>query len=111
MDSEARKAAIAAYKERKAVAGIYAVRCEESGEVWVGHWPDVTTVQTRLWFTLRRGGMPIRGLQEAWNRHGEAAFTFTVLETLKEDGPDYARTSALKARAVHWRSELNAGAM
>jgi hypothetical protein len=31
-----RKAAVAAYKERKSACGIYALRCGPSGEVWVG---------------------------------------------------------------------------
>ena len=35
MQREDRKAAISAYKKREAAAGIYAVRCKASGEVWV----------------------------------------------------------------------------
>ena len=31
-----RKAAIAAYKERKTIAGVFVVRCAASGEAWVG---------------------------------------------------------------------------
>jgi hypothetical protein len=34
MKASDRKAATAAYKEQKVVAGIYTVRCSASGEVW-----------------------------------------------------------------------------
>lgn len=108
MKSEERKAVITAYKERKSVPGIYAIRCEPSGQAWVGQWADVTTIKTRLWFGLRLGTLPNKTLMEAWRQHGESAFTFTVLETLDEEGPAYTLASALKARAAHWRAELNA---
>ncbi len=70
MKTETRKAAIAAYKERKSVAGIYVVRCTASGEVWVGQSPNLDTVQNRVWFTLRVAGNLNRGLQKAWDDHG-----------------------------------------
>ena len=49
-----RKAAVAAYKERKAIPGIYAVRCAATGQAWVGQTPDLTTVRNRIWFSLRQ---------------------------------------------------------
>jgi hypothetical protein len=53
MKTEDRKAAVTAYKERKVESGIYAIRCAASGEVWVGSAPNLSTIQNRLWFTLR----------------------------------------------------------
>ena len=58
MEREQRKAAVAAYRERKAVAGIYAVVCRLSEQRWIGRALDLSTVQNRLWFTLRQGGYP-----------------------------------------------------
>ncbi len=75
-----KKAAKAAYKERKSVAGIYAVRCGASGQVWVGHTPTLGTIQNRIWFTLRQANHPDPGLQSAWAAHGPAGFAFEVLE-------------------------------
>jgi hypothetical protein len=65
MKGDARRAATAAYKERKVVGGAYLIRCAVSGEAWVGQWPDVSTIQTRLWFTLRQGSHPRKDLQDA----------------------------------------------
>jgi hypothetical protein len=111
MKGEARKAAVAAYKERKTVAGVYLIRCQATGEGWVGQWPDVGAIQTRQWFTLRQGAHPNRALREAWRRHGEESFRFEVLERLEEQASPYIRDATLKERAAHWRRQLAAAAL
>lgn len=108
MKGEARKAAIAAYKERKSSPGVYAVRCTASGPVWVGHWLDVATIQTRIWFTLRQGTFPNRALQDAWRVHGEANISFEVLERIEEEATPYLLAAKLKDRADHWRARVAA---
>ncbi len=106
-----RKAAIAAYKERKTIAGIFVVRCAVTGEAWVGQAPNLETIQNRIWFTLRQGGHPCRSLQAAWNAHGEAGLTFAECERLEDEETDYVRSALLKERALHWRDELKAEAL
>ena len=106
-----RKAAIAAYKERKTIAGIYVVRCAASGEAWVGQAPNLETIQNRIWFTLRQGGHPCRSLQAAWNTHGEAGLTFDECERLEDEESTYVRNALLKERVQHWRAELKAEAI
>jgi hypothetical protein len=108
MTRDDRKAAKAAYKERKTVAGIYAVRCRLSGQIWVGQAPDVDTMQNRLWFTLRFGNDPHRSLQAAWTTHGADSFTFEILERLKEEDLPYIRQDLLKGQLAHWQAKLEA---
>lgn len=103
-----RKAAVADYKERKVVAGIYALGCVATGQVWVGGAPNIDTIQNRHWFTLRHGGHPGRILQAAWNAHGADGFSFTVLEHLDADVTGYGRDVEMKARLAHWRTALEA---
>ncbi|MDN4988029.1 GIY-YIG nuclease family protein [Bradyrhizobium arachidis] len=103
-----RKAAIAAYKERKTIAGIYVIRCGASGMVWVGQAPNLETIQNRIWFTLRQGGHPCRSLQAAWNAHGEAGLTFGECERLEDEESAYVRNALLKERVLHWRDEMKA---
>ena len=103
-----RKAAVAAYKERKTVSGIYAVRCSASGQVWVGAAPNLDTIQNRIWFSLRHGHNSFRTLQAAWAEHGADAFTFQELERLDEEAIAYRRADRLKERAAYWRETLNA---
>jgi hypothetical protein len=103
-----RKAAIAAYKERKTIAGIYVVRCAASGEAWVGQAPNLETIQNRTWFTLRQRSHPCRSLQAAWNTYGEAGLTFGECERLEDEESSYVRSALLKERGAHWRTELKA---
>jgi hypothetical protein len=107
MNREDQKAAVAVYKERKVEAGIYAVRCTAAGQVWVGSAPDVSTIQNRLWFTLRQGHNTHRSLQEAWSTHGSEAFTFEVVARLDDDDPSYVRKAALKSLLAQWIETLN----
>lgn len=103
-----KRAAKAAYRERKSVAGIYAVRCAATGQVWVGHTPTLDTVQNRLWFMLRQKGHPDVALQRAWNEQNGAGFAFEELERVKEDDLSFTGDGALKERAASWRAKLGA---
>jgi hypothetical protein len=111
MRGEDRKAAIAAYKEQKVCAGIYAVRCTVSGEAWVGRSANLDTARNRVWFMLRTGSHSHSGLLQAWRTHGEDAFTFEVVETLSEEDAAHFRDKRLKQRLEHWRTALGAEAI
>ena len=106
-----RKAAIVAYKERKVIGGVYAVRCTATGEVWVGRWPNLATIQNRIWFTLRQGSHPSPDLQACWRQYGAEHFRFDILEELEEEASAYVRDALLDERAAHWRSSLGARSM
>jgi len=103
-----RKAAIAAYRERKVVAGIFALRCAESGQVWVGQAPDISTIWNRTGFTLRHGSHPCRALQSAWNERGGEGFTFEELERLDAEALAVSRARILHDRLAHWAEALRA---
>lgn len=111
MKREDRKAATAAYKERKIPAGIYAVRCAAMDQCWIGGALDIGAIRNRLWFTLRQGSSPHRSLQDAWRRHGEHSFSFEQIEELDDDLTDYGRERVLKDRLAFWRAELKAEAI
>lgn len=108
---EDRKAAVAAYKERKSVAGVFAVRCASAGLVWVGSAPDLDKIQNRLWFQLKMGGCPHRSLQAAWTAHGAETLTFEIVERLEDEELAFARAAALKARIAHWVAAMAAEAI
>lgn len=111
MRPEDKKAAVAAYKERKTVAGIYGFRCAASGQLWVGQAPDLATIENRLRFTLRHGSHRQRSLQAAWDAHGPEAFRFEALEGLEDEDLAYVRERLLKARLAHWQAKLGAEAL
>jgi hypothetical protein len=106
-----RKAANAAYKERKTVAGIFVIRCTATSETWVGQSPNVEKIQNRIWFSLRQGAHTCRSLQSAWTAHGPEALTFGECERLEEEEIAYVRDALLKERVLHWRTKLSAMAI
>ena len=111
MDRSARKAAIAAYQDRKPAHGVFAVICTATGQAWVGHSRHPDTQQNGLWFTLRHGTSPHGSLQAAWNQHGPDEFRFEELERLRDDFPALSRTDELKRRRSLWTARLQASAL
>ena len=109
MDKHARREAIRDFMEKTTVAGVYAVRCAPSGEVWVAGAPNVEPQHQRHWFGLRTGGHHNRAMQAAWTAHGGDAFSFEVLERLDdEDLTPLGRADLIKARERHWLAALGA---
>ena len=111
MKREDRRAAVAAYKERKADPGIYVVRCAASGQRWVGSAPDLRTIWNRVSFSLRQSaGRPL-SLQDAWTKHGAESFAFEVVERFDPDDPGYDGVRTLRERVGYWKDALPAEAI
>lgn len=108
MRDEEKRSARAAFKERKSVAGIYAVRCPPSGQAWVGQSPNLLSVQNRILFMLKFGNDDLSGLQTAWRRHGTESIRFEELERLEDEELVYVRDKLLKERLAHWGAKLGA---
>jgi hypothetical protein len=106
MKGAERKAAVAAYKERKATPGVFAVRCLPTGAVWIGESPNIDTHENRLWFTLRQNAHMNRDLQAAWAAHGPDAFSFEVLERLEAEDVAYVLRALLKERSAAWLGQM-----
>ena len=115
MKTEDKKAARAAYKERKQVAGIFAIRCAPTGEVWVGQTLTLLTIQNRLWFMLTHGrpetSLVMTSLRAAWSAHGPDSLRFEELERVDDEeilNSPYVRDTLLKERLAHWIAMLGA---
>ena len=108
MKTADRKAAVAAYKERKATPGIFAVRCLATGDVWIGESRNIDSQQNGIWFALRQGSHMNRELQAAWRTHGPEAFVFEQLERLEPEDVTYVLRSQLRERATFWLNKAGA---
>jgi hypothetical protein len=107
MDNAGKKDAIRNYKERKQLQGVFAIRCEASGEVWVASSPNLDALQNREWFVLRSGSHRNKAMQTAWDAHGDASFRYEILEEVTDENP-LLIPSLLKDREKRWRAELGA---
>jgi len=111
VNRDRKRALTAAYKERKARPGVFAVRCVASGQAWVGASRELANRRNGIWFALRLGTSPHKAMQQAWRDHGEAAFAYEELQVI--DGDDLSVWSldhALKEAAAGWRDRLGAAA-
>jgi hypothetical protein len=106
-----KKAAIAAYHEKRPAFGVFAVICSATGDVWVDHSRHVDTQRNGLWFALRHGTSPYKSLQSVWATQGEEAFRFEELERLRHDYPQIGVKDELKRRAARWKARLPARAL
>ncbi len=106
-----RKAAVAAYKERKVAIGIFAVRCLPTGQTWCGRALDLGAIQNRIWFMLRQNNSRHASLQAAWNEHGADAFVLEEVERLDDETLAYVRDRVLKERLAYWCAVKNAEAI
>lgn len=106
-----RRALVASYKERKTIAGVFAVICSATGEAWVGKSRHIDTHRNGLWFALKLGSYPNRALQSVWREHGEKGFRFEELDRLSADVSDLERDGELKRRAALWSARLQASAI
>lgn len=103
-----RKEAIRKFKERKPAVGAYAIRCTATGRTWVGVSRNLDATRNGSWFGLRSGGFIDRELQAEWNRHGESAFEYEILERLEEDLLPLAIPDRLKEQKIRWLARMSA---
>lgn len=111
MAKQERKAAIAQFKERKSVRGVYAVICTSTGAVWVGTSRNLGAQQNSIWFSLRMGSCPFKTLQASWTEHGEQEFRFEELDRLADDFSELLAADELKKRQKLWATRLQATAL
>jgi hypothetical protein len=103
-----KKQAIRDYKLRKALRGVFAVRCAAAGKAWIGTSLDLDKAKNKEWFILRNGSHTNAAMQREWNDHGEAAFEYEILEKLDDDVSAIRVNDILKERKLHWIERLGA---
>lgn len=109
MSKERQRELTAAYKERKARPGIFAIRCPSAGRTWVGSAQELANRQNRFWFALRLGQQRTAAMQAAWTAHGEESFIYEELEEIDGEAlSGWLLNQTLKDRLEHWRQALDA---
>ena len=97
----------AAAKRQEAPMGIYAIRNQVTGEVFLGSSLNLTAILNRHRFGLIHGGHPHAALRAAWRRAGAENFTFEILDRLAaRDEPDPDYPGELATMLALWVAEL-----
>ena|SRR5688572_3147196 len=102
-----KKAAKLAYKASRRPMGIFQIRNEVSGRIFVGSSMDLAAMFNRIRFQLFAGAHPNKELEADWKRLGADKFTFEVLEELipREDA-NYDYRADLETLEDLWLEKL-----
>lgn len=107
VDKARRKELLQQYADRDPPNGVFAVRNCVTDEIWVGHSRNLDKQKNGLWTRLAGGMCVNKDVQASWVKHGEAAFSYEILEQLIETDP-HAIQRLLPERASAWREHLRA---
>jgi group I intron endonuclease len=78
---------------------IYTIKNLDNAKMYVGSSKEIERRKTNHWYQLSHGKHINPHLQNAWNKHGEHAFVFSILEVI--DDPSY-----LSEREQWWLDHL-----
>ncbi len=92
-------------KERRHLAGIYAIDCSATGRRWVDVALNLGAAQNGQFFQLRQHLHRNKKLQAEWNSQGETVFSFKVLEVLPEAIPQLNLRDVFAERKRVWAQE------
>jgi hypothetical protein len=84
MDKQDRKKITDAYKARRALGGVFAVRNSANGKALVLAVTDLQGSKNRFEFAQQTGGCAFKPLQEDCNKYGPEVFSFEILEQLEQ---------------------------
>jgi hypothetical protein len=98
------------YKEAPPPMGVYAIRNKLTRRVLVGASANPEGAMNRIRFELKLRQHRNAALQQDWSAHGEAGFSFAVIDSVKKsDDPAFDRVAELAALLDMWRQELCVG--
>lgn len=114
MASDPRIASAAERRQRSRAArdafppmGVYAIRDLATGRVRVAASRNAVGALNRVRFELRLGSHPDKSWQAAWDAGGGEAFSFDVIELVKQrDDPAFDYGAELRALEELYREEL-----
>ena len=105
--AERKKELVGQYKGTPRSMGVFQIRNTANGRVFLLKAMDIPGIINRHQLELKRGIHRNQELQADWNRYGDAAFSFDVLETLEPDKFQPEQwSSAVKSLLELWCEKL-----
>lgn len=83
-----------------ALPGIYQIVCTANQKIYIGSAINLYRRKLKHWKDLSGGYHGNKHLQSAWNKYGESAFIFTIIETI-------ANVEYLLIREQYWIDKTN----
>jgi hypothetical protein len=108
LSDETKRTLTRQYKESVRPAGVFAVRNQTNGRVYLSSSLNVEGAMNRVRFELDRRTHRNKALQQDWIEHGVANFTFEIVDRVKEReaDPAFERAAELENLLALWQEEL-----
>jgi hypothetical protein len=84
MENNTKKQLKEQYKNREVIGGVYGVKCEGNGRMWIKSTKNMTGQKNRLAFSIAANSCPEPGMLAEWNQYGAKSFSFVILEQIKK---------------------------
>lgn len=84
MEKHSRKELKEQYKNREVIGGVYCIKCNANGRMWIKSTKDMQSVKKRFEFFTETNTCPEMCMYAEWNQYGPETFSFAVLEELKK---------------------------
>lgn len=70
------------YKSRTVIGGIYCIKCEENGRMWIKSTKDLKGQKNKFDFSVMTNSCLDNTMNLEWDKFGANTFSFSVLEEL-----------------------------
>lgn len=72
------------YKNRTVTGGVFCIKCNGNGRMWIKFTKDMEGQKNRLAFSISTNSCPEPSMLDEWNLYGARSFSFVVLEDMKK---------------------------
>jgi hypothetical protein len=95
------------YKQTAQPMGIYQIRNQVNGKIFIGSSKNLSAVFNREEFQLKHGSHPCKELQQDFRSFSSEQFSYEVLDTLEpKTETGYDNTQELKILEEMWMEKL-----
>lgn len=95
------------YKETLRPMGVFQIRNQMSGKIFIGSTMNLAGIFNRYKFQLKAGVHQIKSLQADWDELGAENFAFEILEEVfPRENPDYDYAADLEVLEDLWLEKL-----
>lgn len=102
-----RRALLRQYKDSRLPAGVFSLTNQVNGRIYVGGSLNLEGAMNRMRFELKLRSHRNKAMQQDWIAHGAEAFSFAVLDRVKErDDPLLDYQAELDGMLALWREEI-----
>lgn len=72
------------YKNREVIGGVYGIKCNGNGRMWIKSTKDMAGQKNKLAFSISVNSCPEPGMLAEWDQYGSKSFSFIILEEMKK---------------------------